>query len=70
MSEPIDESHAGTADRNWNCNWEGHRRQQLLHWAQLPLEEKLEWLEEAEEIAMNLAASRKAQTEQSSESQA
>lgn len=44
----------------WPRGWEGHERVQLLYWSRLPLSEKLAWLEEAEDLALNLQRARAA----------
>ncbi|MEW6668334.1 MAG: hypothetical protein AB1512_24235 [Thermodesulfobacteriota bacterium] len=41
-------------DRLWEEGWDGHEKAQLLRLARLSLEDKIRWLEEAEEIAKNL----------------
>ena len=61
MSESDKTNIAERADDGWDHGWEEHRRRQMQRFASLPFAAKLQWLEEAEEIAMNLAASRKAQ---------
>lgn len=38
--------------------WAGHERRQLLYYMQLPLADKLRWLEDAAETARELAAAR------------
>lgn len=40
-------------------SWEGSRREQLRRWRNLALREKLQAIEEMEELAMKLAAARK-----------
>jgi hypothetical protein len=45
-------------EQGWDAGWEGHRRAQLRRWAKLPLEEKLEWLEEAQRLAADFEESR------------
>jgi hypothetical protein len=44
----------------WPRGWDGHERAQLRRWAKLPLAEKLAWLEEAEELVLNLQRARQA----------
>lgn len=43
-------------ERVWEDGFEGHERLQRQRQAQLPLEEKLEWLEEADALARHLDA--------------
>ena len=38
----------------WERGWEGHREAQRRRLAQLPLTEKLRWLEEADRIVRHL----------------
>ena len=45
-------------DPLWDRGWDEHRDRQLRRWARLPFSQKLEWLEEAHELACNLQASR------------
>lgn len=40
--------------QGWDGGWEGHRRAQLLRLANLPLIEKLRWLEEAQVLLRHL----------------
>ena len=40
---------------SWDAGWEGHQRAQLLRWANLSFRNKLEWLEEAQEMMSTLA---------------
>ena len=46
-------------ERKWEVGWDGHERAQLLRMANLPLSQKLLWLEEAEELAAYLQSQRK-----------
>jgi hypothetical protein len=48
MNEPT------AKDDGWPRGWEGHELAQLRYWKQLPLAEKLAWLEEAHKLAMHL----------------
>lgn len=57
------------ADKSsWDKGWDEHRDRQLERWAALPLSEKLDWLEEAQEIAINPKRSREASQSSSSDS--
>lgn len=38
----------------WDVDWESHARAQRLRMAELPLTEKLRWLEEAHELALTM----------------
>ena len=38
----------------WESGWDGHERAQLLRMARLTLAEKLEWLEEAQSLVLEL----------------
>ena len=44
-------------ERAWEQGWDGHDQAQFLRFAHLPLPQKLEWLEQAQEIANHLSAS-------------
>ena len=39
-----------SVEGNWECGWDSHERAQLLRMANLPLSQKLLWLEEAQQI--------------------
>ena len=41
-------------ERSWDCGWDGHRLAQLRRLARLPFGDKLDWLEEAQQLAENL----------------
>jgi hypothetical protein len=43
----------------WEVGWDGHERAQLMRMANLPLSQKLLWLEEAEELVAHLQSQRK-----------
>ncbi len=45
----------------WEGGWVEHETRQLLRMARLSLSEKLEWLEEAQELALYMNRSRRAQ---------
>lgn len=45
MIEKSDETH-----HTWEKGWEGHEQAQLLRMAGLSFEEKIRWLEEAQEL--------------------
>jgi len=38
----------------WESGWDGHEHAQLLRMARLTLAEKLEWLEEAQKLVLEL----------------
>lgn len=38
----------------WDSGWDGHEHAQLLRMARLTLAEKLQWLEEAQRLALEL----------------
>jgi len=38
----------------WEAGWDAHRRAQLLRMARLTLEEKLQWLEDAQRLVTHL----------------
>ena len=42
-------------DRPWEKGWAGHQEAQLRRLAQLPLADKLTWLEEAHRLVRHLA---------------
>jgi hypothetical protein len=44
----------------WEHGWEDHRRQQQARLARLSPAEKLQWLEEAHRLVLNLQAAKKA----------
>jgi hypothetical protein len=44
-------------DREWERGWEGHLRAQRRRLAQLPLAEKLQWLEDAQELLAHMRRS-------------
>lgn len=47
-----------SSDTGWDRGWDEHQQRQLERWAKLPLSEKLDWLEEAEQLVWNLQNSR------------
>jgi hypothetical protein len=49
MAEP------GDGVQAWNSGWDGHERAQRRRFASLSLDEKLRWLEEAQQLARQLA---------------
>ena len=52
---------SGTNDeleRTWECDWVGHELAQLRRWAQLPFWEKLEWLEQAQQMVEHMHRAR------------
>jgi hypothetical protein len=52
------------AARVWERGWEGHEQQQRKRMAELTLPQKLQWLEDAQQLVEQLAKSRqKLQTE-------
>lgn len=44
--------------RCWERGWEGHERAQRKRLAKLPLVDKIEWLEQAQRVALHLLADR------------
>lgn len=46
-----------TAERSWERGWDGHQDAQARRLARLPLSEKLQWLEEAQELVRQLTRS-------------
>ena len=51
--------HSGGPDLLWEKGWDGHEEAQLLRMAKLPLEQKIRWLEEAQELMQSFEQSRK-----------
>ena len=45
-------------ERIWESGWEGHSRAQRRRLARLTMAEKLRWLEEAQELALQLKNTR------------
>jgi hypothetical protein len=45
-------------DAAWETGWDGHEAEQLRRLAALTFAEKLEWLEEAQRLLVNLSAAR------------
>jgi hypothetical protein len=45
-------------ETGWEEGWEGHERAQLLRLSRLSMAEKLDWLEEAHELALRIARAR------------
>ena len=43
--------------RVWERGWEGHEREQLRRLAELPLADKLKWLEDAQQVVRHLSRS-------------
>ena len=41
--------------RAWERGWEGHEREQLRRLAELPLADKLKWLEDAQHYVRHLS---------------
>lgn len=46
------------AGGDWECGWESHRKAQAARLASLPFPQKLEWLEQAHRLVLQLARSR------------
>lgn len=44
-------------ERIWERGWEGHELAQLQRMARLPLSEKLDWLEQAHDLVLNIQRS-------------
>jgi hypothetical protein len=51
----------------WPRGFDGHERAQLRRWARMSLADKLAWLEEAEELALNLQRARQRRDAESTE---
>jgi hypothetical protein len=49
-SKKSDSTHA----YQWECGWDEHEQKQLERLANLPFSEKLEWLEEAHRLVIQL----------------
>lgn len=47
--------HAGTT---WERGWDGHERSQMRRLGSLSLAEKIQWLEEAQELILHLSQAR------------
>jgi hypothetical protein len=45
-------------DDAWPCGWEGHERAQLRRMAELPFRLKLQWLEDAQRLVLQLSKQR------------
>lgn len=43
------------AETEWERGWDGHNQSQLRRLARLPLGEKLQWLEEAQQLVQRLS---------------
>jgi hypothetical protein len=56
---------APTQEQGWEQGWAGHQAAQMRRLARLPLSDKLQWLEEAQQIAMHLARSRQKRSTES-----
>jgi len=46
---------ADNAEQTWERGWDGHALEQLRRLAQLPLSDKIAWLEQAQRVARHLA---------------
>ena len=57
MTEPEDQS-SPLNERVWEQGWEGHEFHQRRRMASLTLAQKLEWLEQAHRLVMQLQKSR------------
>ncbi len=51
------------SEQVWESGWGGHERAQRLRLARLTLDQKLDWLEEAQQIAGRLSAARGTNTD-------
>lgn len=49
---------SASLEQSWEPGWSGHNQAQLLRFARLPLSQKLEWLEQAQELSNNISISR------------
>jgi hypothetical protein len=47
-------------DRRWESGWDDHQLQQMLRASKLSLIEKIQWLEEAHDLVLQLQKSRSA----------
>jgi hypothetical protein len=54
MSEPVNIDAPDFDERVWEQGWQDHRLRQLQRLAQLPLSEKLIWLEEAHRLVLHM----------------
>lgn len=57
------DNHKPIPGQSWDKGWDGHRKAQILRWAKLSFREKLEWLDDAQEMLESL---KKAQEKTSS----
>ena len=55
-------SGADPSEQDWQSGWESHRHAQAVRLAQLPLSEKLLWLEQAHRLVRYLARARQGNT--------
>jgi hypothetical protein len=46
------------ADTTWEKGWDGHEWAQMRRLARLSLAEKIQWLEEAQELVLHLSQAR------------
>ena len=46
-------------EHEWERGWEGHERSQRRRLSKLPLSQKLQWLEEAQQVIENLRRSKR-----------
>ncbi len=53
MTEPTQNQ-----ERIWERGWEGHELAQLQRMARLPLSQKLDWLEQAHDLVINMQRNR------------
>jgi hypothetical protein len=48
------------AEQTWERGWDGHSEAQLRRLAQLPLSDKIAWLEQAQRVVQHLTAQKTA----------
>ena len=64
MTDHSENNHSG--DTIWESGWEGHELAQMRRLAKLSLEQKIRWLESAQEMVQGMQPSRQ-ETQESSE---
>ena len=60
MSEPSKQPVDAAGDPWQEVGWDTHRKAQLKRWAAIPLAQKLEWLEAAQQMSLQLKRAREA----------
>jgi hypothetical protein len=56
VDETVKEDSFDPHERAWEQGWQDHQRRQMKRLAQLPLSEKLVWLEEAHRLALHMGS--------------